>query len=337
MKRLWKTFLIIGGREYKIMKTPTKCLVTGGAGFIGSHLCDALIVKGYEVYCIDNLITGSKKNIIHLLENPRFHFILHDIIKPLPSSIFHLLSSSKYIYHLASPASPPQYQKYSTETLLTNSIGTYNILEIARKENCFFLLASTSEVYGDPLVHPQVETYYGNVNPTGARSCYDEGKRFAEAITVDYWRKYRLGVRIVRIFNTYGSKMQVDDGRVISNFINQAILKKPLTIYGSGKQTRSFCFIDDMVCGLIKACEKEGIDGEIINLGHPLEHTIREIADFILKLTSSSSSIKNLKGKEDDPQRRNPDIKKAKKLLSWRPQVSLSDGLVKTIEYFKSL
>ncbi|MBI5452536.1 SDR family oxidoreductase [Candidatus Gottesmanbacteria bacterium] len=313
------------------MNTSIKCLVTGGAGFIGSHLCDALIDKGYEVFCVDNLITGSKKNIAHLLNNSQFHFILHDITKPFPSTI-------NYLYHLASPASPPVYRKYSIETLLVNSLGTYNMLELAKKENSVFLLASTSEVYGNPLTHPQKENYYGNVNPTGTRACYDEGKRFAEAITMEYVRKFKLQGRIARIFNTYGPRMQPTDGRVVSNFVTQAIAGKPLTMYGDGSQTRSFCYISDMVSGLIAACEKKGIDGEVINLGNPQELTIKRIGEIILSLTGSSSPLVRVKKKEiDDPQMRKPDISKAKQLLGWQPSVSLDLGLKETIKYFKNL
>lgn len=321
-----------------MMNTSIKCLVTGGAGFIGSHLCDVLIDKGYEVFCIDNLITGSKNNIIHLLNNPRFHFILRDIIKPFSSNINHQLSTINYLYHLASPASPPQYRKYSIETMLVNSLGTYNMLELAKKGNSVFLLASTSEVYGNPLTHPQKENYYGNVNPTGMRACYDESKRFAEAITMEYVRKFKLQGRIVRIFNTYGPRMQPTDGRVVSNFVTQAIGGKPLTMYGDGNQTRSFCYISDMVSGLVAAGEKKGINGEVINLGNPQELTIKRIGEIILSLVGSSSQLVSSKKKEiDDPQMRKPDISKAKQLLGWQPSVSLDLGLKETIKYFKNL
>lgn len=318
------------------MSTPVKCLVTGGAGFIGSHLCDILIAKGYEVFCVDNLITGSKKNIAHLKDNPIFHFILHDITKPFRSIISSQFSILNYIYHLASPASPIQYRKYSVETLLTNSIGTYNTLKLAKKFDSNYLLASTSEVYGDPLEHPQKEPYYGNVNPVGMRACYDESKRFAEALTMEYVRKFHLKARIIRIFNTYGPRMRKDDGRVISNFITQALKGENLTIYGDGAQTRSFCFVSDMVDGLVKAMEDANINGEVMNLGNPDEKTIREVGELILKLTKSLSKLTRVANRiENDPERRRPDINKANKLLDWRPKVNFQEGLKETMKYFR--
>lgn len=330
--------------KWPIMKKFIKCIVTGGAGFIGSHLCDRLIDKGYEVYCIDNLMTGSPSNIRHLVSNPRFYFIKHDITVPLPSAILpentdkHHPFNVKYIYHLASPASPPQYRKYALETLLVNSMGTFNMLELSRKHDSHFLLASTSEVYGNPLIHPQKENYYGNVNPVGMRSCYDESKRFAEAITMEYVRIYRQGGRIIRIFNTYGPRMQPEDGRVISNFIIQSLTGNNLTMYGTGNQTRSFCYVDDMVRGLILAMEKEGTDGEVINLGNPEEKSIREIGALIIKLTNSQSKLIVAREKEkDDPDKRKPDITKAVSLLNWKPVISLESGLIKTINYFKNI
>jgi len=320
-----------------MMEENIKCIVTGGAGFIGSHLCDFLIKKGFEVYCLDNLITGSQKNIDHLLANPKFHFLKHDVSSPLPGKFLNEIGQIKYIYHLASPASPPQYQKYSIETLLVNSQGTYLMLELAKKHSAWFLPTSTSEVYGDPLEHPQKETYFGHVNPVGIRACYDEAKRFSEAITMEYVRKFKVKARIARIFNTYGPKMQKNDGRVISNFINQALSGKPLTVYGNGAQTRSFCYVDDMVRGLVTLMEKENLDGEIINLGMPKEHTIKEIADYIRKVCQSSSTIEYLPKTEDDPSRRKPDITKAQKLLGWQPTTPLQSGIQKTISYFKGL
>jgi nucleoside-diphosphate-sugar epimerase len=319
------------------MKNTVKCLVTGGAGFIGSHLCDFLISKGDEVFCVDNLITGSKKNILHLIQSPRFHFLLHDITRSFPKTISYQLSTINYLYHLASPASPPQYRRYAIETLLTNSVGTYHMLELAKHTKARFLLASTSEVYGDPQKHPQKESYFGNVNPIGVRACYDEGKRFAEAITMEYVRKYALDARIARIFNTYGPRMQRDDGRVISNFINQAILDKPLTMYGDGLQTRSFCYVSDMTTGLISAMEKKNTKGVVVNLGYPKEHKIKDIAQLILQLTLSSSTIRSVDKPEDDPRRRKPDISKAKNLLDWEPKVPLEKGVKKTIDYFRNL
>ncbi|MCL4338775.1 SDR family oxidoreductase [Patescibacteria group bacterium] len=320
------------------MKNSNKCIVTGGAGFIGSNLCDRLLEQRFEVYCIDNFLTGNQKNISHLSKNPSFHFIKHDIISPLSQEVQKELDGTKCIYHLASPASPPQYRRYSIETLRVNSEGTFNILQIARQNGSKFLLASTSEVYGNPHVHPQKETYYGNVNTVGTRSCYDEAKRFAESLTMEFFRKFQLSIRIVRIFNTYGPRMQPDDGRVVSNFINQALSDKPLTIYGDGSQTRSFCYVSDMVEGLLIAGQKEGLDGEVINMGNPDEKTIKEIGEYILKLTGSKSHLMNVKDKEiDDPDRRKPDITKAKRLLQWQPQIPLSEGLIRTVDYFKKV
>lgn len=315
-----------------MMKSSKKCLVTGGAGFIGSHLCDSLIDKKYEVICLDNLLTGSIENIKHLTDNPNFHFIKHDICKPLPTA------NLQYIYHLASPASPPQYRKYSIETLLTNSLGTYNTLQIAKNTKADYLLASTSEVYGNPLVHPQIESYFGNVNPVGLRSCYDESKRFAESLTMEFVRKHQTKARIVRIFNTYGPRMQKDDGRVVSNFINQAITDKDLTVYGSGEQTRSFCYVSDMVEGIIAAMEDKNTIGEVVNLGNPDEQSIVDIGKFILKLTGSASKLVHFPERlGDDPDKRKPDISKAKTLLGWNPKVNLEEGLLKAIAYFESV
>lgn len=318
------------------MEKNVKCLVSGGAGFIGSHLCESLLSRGFQVICLDNLITGSKKNITHLKKNPNFCFYEVDITD-IPDLISSELSDIKYLYHLASPASPPQYQKFSLETLLVNSVGTLNLLNLAVKNDSVFLLASTSEVYGDPLVHPQKETYYGNVNPHGLRACYDESKRFAEALSMEYFRKYKLDIRIVRIFNTYGPRMQVNDGRVISNFINQALSDQPLTIYGDGLQTRSFCFVDDLIRGLVLTMEKEKIAGTVINLGYPKEHTVLQLAEMILQLTGKKVGVKFNNKTEDDPQRRRPDIKKAQRLLSWEPRIEIVQGLRKTIEYFQNL
>ena len=316
------------------MNTPVTCLVTGGAGFIGSHLCDRLLEKGYRVVVVDNLITGSEKNVAHLLTHPQFTFLRKDVTQPFSFDFDRL----DYVYHLASPASPVQYRKLAIETLLVNSVGTYHMLELSRKTNAFFILASTSEVYGNPRQHPQKEAYFGNVNPIGIRACYDEGKRFAEAITMEYVRKYEVKARIIRIFNTYGPRMQVHDGRVVSNFITQAISQKSLTMYGDGLQTRSFCYISDMVTGIISAMEKKGIDGEVINLGNPDEQTIKNIGILILKLTQSSSQLMTAQKKQaDDPERRKPDIAKAKRLLNWYPRVELAEGLVKTIDYFKHI
>jgi len=305
-----------------------KVLVTGGAGFIGSYLCEAVLNKGYDVLCLDNLSTGNKKNIKHLLNDSRFKFIRHNVTKPIDLKI-------DFIFHLASPASPIDYQKLPIETSMANSIGTYNMLELTRKNNARFLLASTSEVYGDPAEHPQKETYWGNVNPFGVRSCYDESKRFAEALAMSFHRKYNLDVRIARIFNTYGPRMRLDDGRVIPNFIVQAISPKPITVYGNGRQTRSFCFISDMVDGLMKFMFIDGLSGEVINLGSMDEREIIELAKLLKKLIFSESEIVFKPLPEDDPTKRKPDITKAKKVLGWKTKVDLKTGLTKTIEWFR--
>jgi UDP-glucuronate decarboxylase len=311
-----------------------KILVTGGAGFIGSHLCDFLISKGHNVVCLDNLLTGSKKNIERLLSDPKFEFIEADITKPIGQ----ITNEVKYIFHLASPASPIDYQNHPEETLLVNSQGALNVLNLGKDSGAKVLMTSTSEVYGDPLEHPQKETYLGNVNTFGPRSCYDEGKRFSEAATYVFLHKYDLDARIIRIFNTYGPRMQKDDGRVVSNFIGQTLTNSPINIDGDGSQTRSFCYVSDMVEGIYKAMFTDKTKGEIFNLGNPDEYTIKELADKILKLTGSSSEI-NYSGsfRKDDPMRRKPDITKAKDTLSWEPKVTVDEGLQKTIEYYKSL
>lgn len=314
-----------------------KCLIAGGAGFIGSHLCEAILTKDLEVICLDNFITGKRENIEILTNNPSFHLIEGDITKPLDKTIQSLISGVQFVYHLASPASPFQYQKYPTETLLANSLGTSNLLEIAKANGAKFLYASSSEVYGNPQQHPQRESYWGNVNPIGVRSCYDEGKRFGEAMVVAYIRKDDLDARIVRIFNTYGPRMDKDDGRVVSNFTVQAIAGMPITVYGDGSQTRSFCYVDDLVRGLIVLMENEKARGEVFNLGNPEEHTILEFAQMIKELTGSVSEIKFTDLPEDDPTRRQPDITRAKQILDWTPKVSLKEGLKKTIAYFRSL
>ncbi len=313
-----------------------KILIAGGAGFIGSHLCKRLIDEGNIVYCVDNLITGSKDNVIRLLDNPKFNYFERDVTKPLVE-----IPEVNLIYHLASPASPNKksarsYINFPIETLLANSLGTYNLLNLAKEKNARFLFASTSEVYGDPKVSPQPETYFGNVNPNGVRSVYDEGKRFGEAMTFGYLRKFDMDVRIVRIFNTYGPYMQKDDGRVVSAFINQALSNAPLTIFGTGNQTRSFCFVDDMVEGLIQAMTKENAKGEVINLGNNDERRISDIATLVKSMTGTRSEIVFEELPEDDPTVRKPDISKAKNILGWEPRTGLEEGLKKTIEYFRS-
>ena len=305
-------------------------LVAGGAGFVGSHLCEALVKKGSSVICIDNLGTGRMENLSSLKGNKKFRFIKHDIRRPVK-----IKEKIHWVFHLASYASPPYYQTKSIETLMTNSLGTYNILEFCRQKKARYLITSTSEAYGDPQEHPQKETYWGHVNPVGIRSCYDEAKRFAEALTMEYVRKHNLDARIIRIFNTYGPRLQKDDGRVISNFINQCLEKKPLTIYGDGKQTRSFCYVSDQVAGLIAAMDSSAAKGEVINIGNPDEFTMIEAAKIIKEMTGSTSKIKYMPLPKDDPARRRPDISKAKKLLGWEPEVKLREGLRHTIEWFK--
>jgi nucleoside-diphosphate-sugar epimerase len=308
-----------------------RVLVTGGAGFIGSHLCDTLVEKGIEVFCLDNFATGSKDNIVQLLGNPLFNLIEHDITQKLAARLTALDS----IYHLASPASPVDYMSLTVETLMTNALGTYNTLELARQTSARFLLASTSEVYGDPEQSPQTELYWGNANPVGPRSCYDEAKRFAEALTMAYRRRYGMNVVIARIFNTYGPRMRLEDGRVVPNFVKQAVVNEQLTVYGDGSQTRSFCYIDDMVEGLLRLMSASQLVGEVVNLGNPRELTVLELAKVIKEACQSSSEIYFSSLPEDDPRRRKPDISKARKLLEWEPSVSLQDGLARTIEWFK--
>ncbi|MFH1225435.1 MAG: UDP-glucuronic acid decarboxylase family protein [Candidatus Diapherotrites archaeon] len=305
-----------------------RAVVTGGAGFIGSHLCDFLLGEGFGVVCIDSLITGSVKNIAHLRGNKNFEFIRHDIVSP-PG----VKGGIDFIYNLASPASPVDYQNHPVETLLAGSLGVRNMLELAREKKARFLQASTSEVYGDPLQHPQRESYWGNVNPIGLRSCYDESKRFAEALVMAYRRTLGVETRIVRIFNTYGPRMADEDGRVVPNFITQALAGKPLTVYGSGKQTRSFCYVSDMVRGIALAMEKGG--AEPINLGNPDEFTVNELAEKVIAATGSKSKISYSPLPQDDPARRNPDISLAKKTLGWAPKVRLNEGLKETISYFR--
>jgi len=307
----------------------SKILVTGGAGFIGSHLCAALLAQGHEVICLDNLFTGQKKNIEPLVKEPTFSFIEHDIIDPITLDV-------DQVYNLACPASPIHYQENAIRTIKTSTIGMINMLGLAKRTGARILQASTSEVYGDPLVHPQVESYWGNVNPIGRRSCYDEGKRVAETLCFDYHRQNNVDIRVVRIFNTYGPHMHPQDGRVVSNFILQALRSEPITIQGDGSQTRSFCYVDDLVKGLMAMMNQDTHTGPI-NLGNPNEMTMKELAEKIIALTNSTSSLTYTDLPEDDPKKRQPDITLAKKNLGWQPSVNLEDGLKKTIEYFKGV
>jgi len=303
-------------------------LVTGGAGFIGSHLCDHLIADGFKVICMDNLITGKIDNIRHLLKNARFRFIKHNV-----SQYIDIAGKIDYVLHFASPASPVDYLNHPIPTLKVGSLGTHNALGVAKAKKAKFLLASTSEVYGDPLVHPQTEDYWGNVNPVGPRGCYDEAKRFAEAITMAYHRAHKIDTRIIRIFNTYGERMRINDGRVVPNFIYQALHNQPLTVYGNGRQTRSFCYVSDLVEGI---CRLMGVKfAEPVNLGNPDEFTILEFARMVLKLTATKSKIVYHPLPQDDPKQRRPNIARAKKLLHWQPRVKLKEGLHATIEWFK--
>jgi len=305
-----------------------RILVTGGAGFIGSHLCERLLASGHEVICLDNLFTGQKHNIEHLLSQPRFEFIRHDLVEPL-------LLEVDQIYNLACPASPVHYQFNPVKTVKTNVMGTINMLGLAKRVRARILQASTSEVYGNPAVHPQPETYWGNVNPIGVRSCYDEGKRLAETLMMDYHRQNRVDIRIVRIFNTYGPRMSVGDGRVVSNFIVQALRGQPITLFGDGSQTRSFCFVADMLDGLIRMMNNDDNFIGPVNLGNPEEFTIRELADAVLRLTGSSSPVEHRPLPPDDPERRRPDITLARTRLGWEPRTPLAEGLVPTVEYFR--
>ncbi len=307
-------------------------LVTGGAGFIGSHLCEKLLEQGHRVICVDNFFTGSRENIGHLLENDGFEYIEHDIIEPLSID-----KKIDQIYNLACPAAPEHYQHNPVRTIKANTIGMINVLGLARKHNARLLQASTSEVYGDPKVHPQTEEYRGNVNPIGPRACYDEGKRCAETLCFDYLRMHDMDVKVIRIFNTYGPRMAFNDGRVVSNFVLQALKNEPLRIDGDGTQTRSFCYVDDLVDGMIKMMATEkGVAGPV-NLGNPDEFTIKELAEKVIALSDSKAVVEFTKDfREDDPMQRRPDITKAKQLLDWGPSVSLEDGLKKTIENFQS-
>ncbi|MBU1255894.1 SDR family oxidoreductase [Patescibacteria group bacterium] len=311
------------------MKSKKTILITGGTGFIGSHLCEELLNQGNKIICLDNFFTGSKNNVKHLIENSNFKLVKHDVEKPYFFKV-------DQIYNLACPAAPIWYQKDPVKTARTNVLGAINALELAKKLGCQVLQTSTSEIYGNPEIHPQTEDYWGNVNPIGKRACYDEGKRCAETLFFDYNREYGINIKVVRIFNTYGPRLAVNDGRVISNFIIQALLGKNITIYGKGDQTRSFCYVDDMVKGLIAMMNKGEFIGPV-NLGNPVEFTIKELAVQIINLVDLKSKIIYKDLPIDDPVRRKPDISLAKKKLNWQPKISLENGLKKTIEYFKQI
>ena len=312
-------------RRYSMRK---RVMVTGGAGFLGSHLIDRLIEAGHEVLCVDNLFTGTRDNLSHLHGNPHFEFLRHDITFPLFVEV-------DEIYNLACPASPIHYQHDPVQTTKTSVHGAINMLGLAKRLRCKILQASTSEVYGDPAVHPQTEDYWGHVNPIGPRSCYDEGKRCAETLFFDYHRQHGMEIKVARIFNTYGPRMHPADGRVVSNFIMQALANEPITIYGEGSQTRSFCYVDDLISGLIALMETGPEITGPTNIGNPVEFTVRQLAEKVIELTGSSSKIIQEPLPQDDPRQRQPDISKAKRDLGWEPSVPLEDGLVKTIDYFR--
>ena len=305
-----------------------RVLVTGGAGFLGSHLCDRLLQDGHEVICLDNLFTGAKANLAHLAANPAFEFVRHDIIDPFKYEV-------DQIYNLACPASPPHYQYNPIKTIKTSVMGSINCLGLAKRVKARVFQASTSEIYGDPQVHPQPESYWGNVNPIGKRSCYDEGKRCAETLFFDYHRENKVDIRVVRIFNTYGPRMHPNDGRVVSNFIMQALRGENITMYGDGSQTRSFCYVDDLIEGFVRFMAQTGTVGPL-NLGNPGEFTMLELAEQVLKLTKSKSKIIHKPLPADDPRQRRPDITLAKRVLQWEPKVQLAEGLKRTIAYFKT-
>ena len=304
-----------------------RILITGGAGFVGSHLSDRLLGDGHEVIAVDNFFTGSKRNIAHLVDHPHFELIRHDVTFPLYIEV-------DAIYNLASPASPIHYQRDPVQTTKTNVVGAINMLGLAKRLGVPIFQASTSEVYGDPEVHPQPESYWGKVNPIGPRACYDEAKRVAETLFFDYQRQHDLEIRVARIFNTYGPRMAADDGRVVSNFIVQALRGEPLTIYGDGSQTRSFCYVDDLVSGFIALMNNEAGESGPVNLGNPGEFTMLELASLVLDMTGSKSKLEHLALPQDDPKQRQPDISLAKSVLGWEPTVALKDGLARTIEYF---
>ena len=306
-----------------------RILITGGSGFIGSHLSHRLLSEGHDVLVVDNFYTSSRENISHLLGNPKFEIIRHDVTAPLAVEV-------DAIYHLACPASPVHYQRFPVQTIKTSILGSLNMLELANKLQIPILLSSTSEVYGDPQISPQVEEYWGNVNPIGIRACYDEGKRASETLFFDFHRQYGVNIKVARIFNTYGPNMSPGDGRVVSNFIMQALRSEDITIYGDGSQTRSFCYVDDLVTGLIKLMESsESVHGPI-NLGNPIERTVKNLAELVIAKTKSKSKIINHDLPQDDPKQRKPDISKARELLDWEPKIDIEKGLENTIKYFKT-
>lgn len=308
----------------------SRVLVTGGAGFIGSHLCDRLIEAGNEVLCVDNFFTGSRANVAHLMDHPRFELLRHDVTFPLYAEV-------DAIYNLACPASPVHYQFDPVQTTKTSVVGAINMLGLAKRLKVPVLQASTSEVYGDPAVHPQTESYWGNVNPIGTRSCYDEGKRCAETLFFDYRRQHNLSIKVIRIFNTYGPRMHPADGRVVSNFIVQALKGEDITLYGDGQQTRSFCYVDDLVSGILRTMATPSDVTGPVNLGNPVEFTMRELAELVKELTGSNSKLVHRPLPADDPKQRKPDISYAKSTLGWHPKMALRDGLAKTISYFETI
>lgn len=310
--------------------TKKRVLVTGGAGFLGSHLCERLLKDQHHVVCLDNLFTGQKENIAHLLSNPNFEFVNHDVTMPIQTNV-------DEIYNLACPASPKYYQQDPVQTVKTNVHGAINVLELAKQTKAKILQASTSEVYGDPEIHPQKEDYWGRVNPIGIRSCYDEGKRCAETLFSDYHRQFKIRIKIMRIFNTYGPRMQLDDGRVVSNFIVQALNNDPITIFGDGKQTRSFCYVDDLIEALVRGMNTDDNFTGPMNIGNPNEFTILNLAQTVLRLTHSKSQITLKPLPSDDPKQRQPDITLAKELINWEPTIQLEEGLMKTIGYFREV
>ncbi len=307
-----------------------RVLISGGCGFLGSHLCDRLIADGHQVLCVDNLYTGTRANVAHLLSHPRFEFLRHDVTFPLYVEV-------DQIYNLACPASPVAYQRDPVQTVKTCVHGAINMLELAKRTGATILQTSTSEVYGDPAVHPQTEDYWGNVNPIGVRSCYDEGKRCAETLFMDYHRQHGIRVKVARIFNTYGPRMQPDDGRVVSNFIVQALRGEDLTVYGDGRQTRSFCYVDDLVDGLMRLMSAAGDVTGPVNLGNPEEITMHDLVSLVVAMTASTSMITYTPAPADDPRRRCPDISLARRLLGWQPQTNLRTGIATTIAYFRNI